>query len=127
MKKLLKILGIISIFVIITNIFTMEISKSFASSIDVTEDPNSWKPYLWEETVGSWKFKHKVENLLGVIQVFGTAVSVITLAIIGLKYIMGSPEEKSQYKQDFIPWIIGAFMVFAITTIPSIIASLELF
>ena len=36
----------------------------------------------------------------------------------------GSVEEKSKYKEQLVPWIIGATMVFAITTIPSIIYDL---
>ena len=47
----------------------------------------------------------------------GIILSVIILAILGIKYILGSVEEKAEYKNDIIPYLIGAALLFGISTI----------
>ena len=59
--------------------------------------------------------------ILGAINVFGVIVSVITLMIIGMKYMFGSIEEKAEYKKTATMYIIGAVLVFSVTTIPNIL------
>ena len=44
--------------------------------------------------------------------------------IIGIKYMLGSVEEKSEYKKTMIPYLIGAAIVFSGTTLPQIIYQL---
>lgn len=70
---------------------------------------------------GSRKLTDKAEKILGIIQVIGVVVSVITLMGIGIKYMLGSVEEKAEYKEVFKPYLIGAVLVFSATTIPQII------
>ena len=56
----------------------------------------------------------KIGNqILGIIQVVGIILSVGCLMILGIKYMMGSAEEKAEYKKTFIPYLIGAFLLFA--------------
>ncbi len=69
----------------------------------------------------SQKLEEKAETILGVIQVVGIVVSVVMLMIIGIKYMMGSLEERAEYKETLKPYIIGAFLIFSGTTIPQII------
>ena len=69
----------------------------------------------------SKKLEDKAEKILGFIQVIGTVVSVVGLMAIGIKYMLGSVEEKSEYKQTMIPYVIGAILVFSGSTIPQII------
>ena len=33
--------------------------------------------------------------------------------VIGIKYMMGSAEEKAEYKKTMIPYLIGAVLLFA--------------
>ena len=69
----------------------------------------------------SEELKEKTENVLGIVQVIGSVVSVIMLMAIGIKYMLGSVEEKAEYKQTIIPYLIGAALVFSETTIPQIL------
>lgn len=69
----------------------------------------------------SEELKEKTENVLGIVQVIGSVVSVIMLIAIGIKYMLGSVEEKAEYKQTIIPYLIGAALVFSGTTIPQIL------
>lgn len=63
----------------------------------------------------------KASNILGIIQVVGIVVSVVMLMAIGIKYMLGSVEEKAEYKSSLKPYIIGAFVLFTGTTVPNII------
>ena len=45
------------------------------------------------------------------------------IMVIGIKFMMGSVEEKAQYKEHLKPYIIGVTMVFCISTILRVIAS----
>ena len=69
----------------------------------------------------STKFSEMVGIILGIAQTIGSLLAVICLIVLGVKYMMGSIEEKAEYKKTFIPYLIGAIMVFAI---PNIIAVL---
>ena len=63
----------------------------------------------------------KANNLLGLIQVVGIVISVVMIMAIGIKYMLGSVEEKAEYKSTLVPYLIGAFILFTGTTLPNII------
>ena len=50
-------------------------------------------------------------NILGIVRTVGTIAAVIVLIILGIKYMMGSAEEKAEYKKTLMPYIIGAVLV----------------
>ena len=62
-------------------------------------------------------------NIMGVINVVGVVVAVVVLMVIGIKYMMGSAEEKAEYKKTLMPYVIGAVLVFAASTIAGVIFS----
>lgn len=61
------------------------------------------------------------QNIISVVATVGSIVSVVILVVLGIKYMMGSAEEKAEYKKTLLPYIIGAALVFAASTIASII------
>lgn len=60
-------------------------------------------------------------RILGVVQVVGTGIALIMIAVIGVKYMITSPQEKAQIKDTLMPYFIGAILLFAGTNILSII------
>lgn len=60
-------------------------------------------------------------KILGLIQVIGTFISVGGLMILGIRYMMGSTEERASYKKSMLPYIIGAVLLFAAVNITTII------
>lgn len=85
---------------------------------DLLEDLDDYKPgKIGEEE----EFSKKVGVILGILNIIGFIVSVITIILIGLKYMLGSVEEKASYKKVMIPWLIGAFLVFTVTTLPNML------
>ena len=61
------------------------------------------------------------QNIMGVIQVVGVVLAVIILMVIGIKYMMGSAEEKAEYKKTMIPYLVGAILIFAASNLASMI------
>ncbi len=64
-------------------------------------------------------------QIIGIITTVGIVVSVVVLVVLGIKYMIGSAEEKAEYKKTMIPYIIGAVLVFAASTIASIVMSIS--
>lgn len=69
----------------------------------------------------------KVQNIgasiLGIIRVVGTIAAVGMLIVLGIKYMMGSAEERAEYKKTLFPYFIGAILIFAATNLADIIYS----
>ena len=63
-------------------------------------------------------------NIVTIIQVVGIVIAVIVLLVIGIKYMMGSASEKAEYKK-MIPYIVGAVLIFAGTSLVRVIYSLS--
>lgn len=60
-------------------------------------------------------------DIVRVITTIGTVVSVVILVVLGIKYMMGSAEEKADYKKSMIPYIVGAILIFASSTIVGVV------
>lgn len=70
---------------------------------------------------GSSNLEEKASKILGAIQTIGTVLSVVMLIAIGIKYMLGSVEEKAEYKKTLWPYIVGAFVLFTGTLLPQLI------
>ena len=109
MKKTKKILLILLTFLIFMFIFNIDYIYAF-SVTDLTGTPPSNSSIT---DVGN--------GIITIITTIGSIMSVIVLIVIGIKYMMGSVEERAEYKNTMMPYIIGAALVFAASTIAGII------
>ena len=67
----------------------------------------------------------KVGNKVAtIIRNVGIVISVIILMILGIKYMMGSAEEKAEYKKTMIPYVVGAIVLFGATQIAGAVIGL---
>lgn len=62
-------------------------------------------------------------QLLRVLRNIAAVVSVLVLTIIGVRYMVGSVEQKAEYKQTMVPVVIGCILIVSLSTILSLIAS----
>jgi len=62
-------------------------------------------------------FFQKAGNVLGLVRNIGAVVSVLGIAVLGLRYMWGSVDEKANYKETMFPFIIGIVITIGITTI----------
>lgn len=120
MRKKSCQLYIIIIFALIIFILLFSNSSMGSGPID---DPNSFKPgAITNNDINV--ITSKSNQIIGAITTIGVIVSAITLGILGIKYMIGSVEEKAEYKKSMIPYIIGSVFLFATSSILSIIAKI---
>lgn len=60
-------------------------------------------------------------KIINIIQVVGIVVAIAVVLIIGIKYMTASVEQKAEYKKVMIPYIIGAVLLVAGTSIVKVI------
>lgn len=107
MKKIIKIMTILIVFIFILNNFSI-------AALTPSDFENPDTSYSGDiESVGG--------SMLNILSIIASAISIIAIIALGIKYMMGSAEERAEYKKTLLPYFIGAVFVFGATTIPSII------
>lgn len=111
MKKLVKILPILMTVIMVL----MAVSPVLATDIGgVTVKPDT-------RTNAAEEVANVGNSIVGIIQVGGTIAAVGILMVVGIKYMMGSAEQKAEYKKVMLPYIIGAVLLFAAVQIAGVI------
>lgn len=72
-------------------------------------------------TNGTTEITNVGNSIIGILQVVGIVLSVIVLIILGIKYMMGSAEEKADYKKTLLPYVVGAALIFAASAFAQVI------
>lgn len=62
-----------------------------------------------------------INTIIGIIQYVGTGISLIVVTILGIKYVMASPQDKAEVKKQITPILIGCILLFGATNIAVII------
>ena len=107
-----KVLKILTVLLMVAMIVSISIS-SFAL------EPNSLTGK--DDAAGTDEIKEVGNSIIGILQVVGIVLSVIVLIVIGIKYMMGSAEEKAEYKKTMMPYIVGAALIFAASAFAQVI------
>lgn len=81
--------------------------------------PDSVKPTA--DTDAQKDLKDIGGKIIGGIQSVGTVISVMILVVLGIKYMLGSAEERAEYKKTMIPYLIGSVLIFGAVTIASMV------
>lgn len=115
MRKKTKIIFLIILFIFLITFMQVSYADSFGLG-DLEQYRGTAKP--------SESFNQKMNRVFFVIRLIGTVLSVIILTVIGIKYLLGSVEEKAEYKKTLMPYIYGAFFLFTGTLIPQLIFDL---
>ncbi len=110
MKKILKNSVIILITILLAFAF---VQPSFAA--DVSGITGQITP--GGDLNGSEQIYNPVKTIINVIWVLSIVISLITLLIIGIKFIIGGTQEKAKYKESLIPVFVGIFIIVFATTI----------
>ena len=67
---------------------------------------------------------NKAANVVATIRNIAAIAAVVIIAILGVKYMLGSVEEKAEYKKSFMPLIIGIVVVVLAAQIAAMIFSM---
>lgn len=115
MKKSMKIVSILMMAVMMIMV---------ATPVFADVDPNTAISGINPNYSGNKYFVTKMGNIIGFLQWAGAIAGVLIITIFGIKYMMGSLEEKAEYKKTMIPFIVGAVVLFAAPQIAKLIFSI---
>ncbi len=104
-QALLKIVAILLVVICLASISNSVFARITPDQITANEDVKDGGALTLAKRVATW-----VRNV-------SVIAAVIIIMVIGVKYILGSVEEKAEYKKTFLPLIVGIVLVVAATTI----------
>lgn len=110
MKKQVKIISIVLvIMMIVLSVSNVVLATSdIAGKIDTIGKGNS---------TDTAKITNLGQTLVTILQTAGIVVAIVILLVIGIKYMMGSAEEKAEYKKVMMPYLLGAALIFGASAI----------
>ena len=82
-------------------------------------DTDNYKPEITNNT----RANSIISKVFGVLQIVGGIAIVISIALLGLNNILGSAGEKAQGQGRSIGILIGAIMIFGVSTVAKFILS----
>lgn len=109
-KKISKIVSVLMIVAMLAMASTVVFAQS--------TDPRDITPL---QGTGTSSVKSLGQQILGIVQLVGSIAAVVVLVVLGIKYMMGSAEEKADYKKSMIPYLVGAVLIFASTAIVGVV------
>ena len=113
MKKITKAISVLLVVVML-----ISIGSTVFAAVQGVSDPAT---FTGKTVSGTEKITTLGNQIITILTIIGTVASVIVLIVLGLKYMMGSAEEKAEYKKTMMPYIIGAALVFAASAIAGIL------
>ena len=108
-KKLVRIFSIVLMVIMLCSI---ALNVFALSPSEIQGKPNP---------TGSNEIKNVGMSIVGILQTVGIILSVVILIVLGIKYMMGSAEEKADYKKSMMPYIVGAALIFAASAFAQVI------
>lgn len=93
---------------------------------DITNNTGEYFNNLVESlpTDDASSIEEKAGLILATITNLGIVLSIVMSAVLGVKYMLASVEERADYKKDMIPYLVGATLLFGISLVVKIVQSL---
>lgn len=107
-----KLVKIFSILLMVTMLCSITLNVFALTPSQITPE-NNVDGATGIQTVG--------KKIVGILQTVGIVLSVIILIVLGIKYMMGSAEEKADYKKSMMPYIVGAALIFSASAFAQVI------
>ncbi len=92
--------------------------------VDVLQNVDSYVPSDTVTGSDAQKITEKASLILTIITNVGIVLAILMSAILGIKYMLGSLEEKAEYKKDLLPYFIGSILLFGVCTIVKVLQTL---
>lgn len=105
-----RIIKTITIFFLIFTILGVINTVSALGLSEVTDAPGLYTSTGNNDQSGAVKMGNFI---VSIVRYVGQGIAVVTLIIIGIRYIFASVEQKAEYKKSMIPYVIGAILLFA--------------
>ena len=111
-KKTYKVFSVLLIVFMILSIATNVFAAGFNPS-NITGDV--------QNSAGANEIKNVGNSIVNILQTVGIVLSVVILIVLGIKYMMGSAEEKADYKKSMLPYLVGAIIIFAASAFANVV------
>lgn len=118
MKKTIKIMSIVLIAImLVASISSVALADTVTDVLnDMTNKNTSTNTTDGLTSLGG--------NIVAIVQVVGIVIAVIVILVIGIKYLVASPEGKAEYKKTMIPYLVGAILIFGASAITKVVVSI---
>lgn len=110
-----KIVKFITPMILLMALITGLMMTSSYAEVDVTEFTGNTNGTAAE------KVTDISQNIIGIVQVVGTAAAVVMLVVLGIKYVIASASEKAEIKKSAPIYVVAAVFIFAAVNILAII------
>lgn len=114
MNKTMKIISVLLLAIILITVTTNVFAAS--GTMMTPSEVEAQVSYGSDTTL-----QQKAGKVIGMLRNIAVIAAVIILTILGIKYMLGSVEEKAEYKKSFMPLIIGIVLVVSGTAVASFI------
>ena len=118
MRKIIYVLTIIILFSMIFDFYSVYADDGVDSIITAMEGTSN------AATATGTGVGNVINNVIGIMQVVGSGLSIIVITLLGIKYILASPGEKADVKKSIMPILIGCVLLFGAV---NLIAAVEEF
>lgn len=123
MKNKMKLISIVAVIMIVTFMLISTVYEVKASNPgSIIDRVNQAAGTADLGTTGD-TLKDKAGTILAYIRNIAAIAGVIIISILGVKYIVGSVEQKAEYKKNFMPLIVGILIVVLATQIAKMLFS----
>ena len=103
---------------------TASILRQNVTFVDVLNNIDNYVPVDTFTGSDAQKITEKASFILTIITNVGIVLAILMSAILGIKYMLGSLEEKAEYKKDLVPYFIGSILLFGVCTIVKVLQTL---
>ena len=110
-----KIVKYITPIILLMAVLTAFMTTSVFAEVSVTDFEGNTEGQAAEKVTDSSK------NIIGIVQVVGTAAAVVMLVVLGIKYVVASASEKAEIKKSAPIYVVAAVFIFAAVNILAII------
>lgn len=119
MNKTIKIISVLLVTLILVTTLSNTVLASYTGIINsIDSEANNG------EAKELGKIKETAAKIVKALRNISAIVAVIVITVLGIKYMIGSTEERAGYKKSFIPLIVGIVVVVAAASIASAIFSI---
>lgn len=108
-KCIIIVYIVVFIIVLISNCYCI-----YAQSVD----------HIYDPITGNNPLATPAKYILGIIKYVGVAICVGAIIVNGIKYVTVSPDGKAEIKKQIIMFVVGAILLFSVTTFIDIIYDL---
>lgn len=113
MKKSVKIFSVLLMAILLVSFMA---SNVFANSDAILQNIDA---KVKDTTVDTGTFVTQFARIIVFLRNISIIAAVIIIIVLGIKYMMGSLEQKAEYQKSFVPLIVGVILVVSATSIAS--------